>query len=159
MKTKILTMLMLLSFASASWAQSATQQLVVWLKDGSKVHYQLSDEPKTTFENGALFLSTNSVSVSYPIENLLYYTYEGDMVPLGVDHLQPGEVRVSQGDDAMSFRGLRAGTPISVYSIDGKLLSTQKSGHDTVTNVSFVSLPAGTYIIKVNNQTIKFRKK
>ena len=160
MKKKLLTLFLLTATTVGMWAQGSSEQtLVVWLKDGTQVRYLLSDEPKTTFDNGALFLNTSKVSISYPIENVLRYTYEGDMPSVGIDQLKPGEVRVYQSEDAVTFKGLKDGTPISVYSLDGKLLSTHTARQGAATDIPLTALPAGTYILKVKDQTIKFHKK
>lgn len=141
-------------------ADDSEQKLVIWLKDGTQVRHLLSDEPQTTFDNGALYLNTNRVSISYPIENVLRYTYEGDMDrPTAIDQLKPGEVRVYQKEDIVTFQGLKDGTPIDVYAIDGKLLGSYTAREDATTDILLTDLPAGTYIVKVKDQNIKFHKK
>ena len=161
MKAKqILLTLLLAMSASGLWAEgNGEQTLVVWLKNGSQVRYLLSDEPKTTFEDGVLYLNTNKVSISYHLSNVLRYTFEGDMPSVGIDQLRPGEVLVSQSDNAVTFKGLADGTPVQVYSVDGKLLGTQTARKGAVTEVSLAAMPTGTYILKVKDQTIKFYKK
>lgn len=160
MKTrKILMTLLLAASATGAWAQDdAEQTLVVWLKDGSQVRYLLADEPKTTFEDGVLYLNTNKVSISYLLQNVLRYTFEG-IPSVGIGQLRPGEVQVYQTEEAVNFKGLSDGTPVYVYSTDGKLLGTQTARKGETTEVSLNGLPAGTYILKVKDQTLKFYKK
>jgi hypothetical protein len=52
------------------------------------------------------------------------------------------------------FNGIAKGTPISVYSLDGRLISKQLSSADKA-EVPLSSLPKGTYIISVENNKIK----
>lgn len=155
---RFLFTLLLLALTAGAWADTQ-QTLVVWLKNGSQVRYLLSDEPKTTFENGVLHLKTNKVSVSYQLQNVLRYTYEGDWLTDGIDQPRPGEVLVSQTENAVTFKGLADGTPVQVYSVDGVLLSTQTARKGITTEVSLAAMPAGTYILKVKEQTLKFHKK
>ena len=67
MKAKILLLLTILFLPAVGQAQTgseSTQQLVVWLNDGTKVYHDLADEPVTTFENGALYINSAKVSIS-----------------------------------------------------------------------------------------------
>lgn len=161
MKTKRLCMTMLfLAATMMSMAQdNSAQTLVVWLADGTKVRHLLTDEPKTTFQNGALYLSTIRMSISYPLERVLRYTYEGNYNPVGISQLRSGEVRMWQTDDAVKFEGLEPGTPVEVYGSDGVLQNRQTAQSGIATVASLTGLPAGVYIIKIKDQTIKFLKK
>lgn len=165
MKAKILllltlTILFLPAVGLAQTGSESTQQLVVWLNDGTKVYHDLADEPVTTFENGALYINSAKVSISYPIERVLRYTYEGVMTSISSPTVRSGEIHFSQGEDEMKFDGIPAGTRLEVYSSDGRLLSVQyapESGHTAV--VSLKSFPAGTYILKAGDASYKFLKK
>ena len=154
-----LTLMMALT-ATVSWAQGAvTQQLVVWLKNGQKVVHALADKPETRFNAGYLMLSTSHVSVSYPLTDVLRYTYEGNIPVVGVPTLKPGEMRVQQNDNAMAFDGLEDGTCVEVFSLDGKKLATQTARSGLKTIVSLQRHPAGTYLVKVGDATYKFVKR
>ena len=45
----------------------AETNLVVWKKDGNKVAFALSEEPKVTFSENSLMINTSTVSVSYDL--------------------------------------------------------------------------------------------
>ena len=157
---KILFLLMALALLPAvARADDAAQQLVVWLKNGQKIRHDLADKPETRFNAGYLMLSTSKVSVSYPLTDVLRYTYEGAMPPVGVPTVKPGEIRVSQNNNALAFDGLPDGTCVEVYSLDGKKLSTQKAHTGQKTLISLQRHPAGTYLVKVGDATYKFVKR
>lgn len=157
---KLFTMMLLTLMATGAWAQSEMDQhLVVWLTDGTKVTHDLSDQPETTFQDGSLFLNTDKVSVSYPLEKVLRYTYEGSFPDVGVQPIKSGEMRFLQGADEMCFDGLPAGTPLQLYAPDGKLLSTQRAAKGQTAVVSLKGMPQGTYIVKTGDATYKFLKK
>ena len=59
----------------------------------------------------------------------------------------------------MSFDGLPEGTRIELYSLDGKMLSTQQASSGKTAVVSLAAQPAGIYIVKVNDATYKFMKR
>lgn len=166
----LFTMKKLLSFLCvlllAAGAQAATvrsqadpQRLVVWLTDGSKVYHDLADEPTTTFADGSLLLTTAKTSISYPLDKVLRYTYEGVYSSISAPTLQPGEVFFSQEADGMTFAGLPAGTLIQLFSPDGKLLGQQTAAEGQKVEVSANGMPAGTYIVKAGDATYKFLKK
>ena len=142
-----------------TFAQDATQRLVVWQKSGEKVYFDLNEEPETTFEGTQLVIKTNTTTVYYQLENVLRYTYEGTMTAIEGPKLKPGEVRFMQGSDQMAFDGLPDGTTLEVYSLDGKKIFTKQALGGQRTVLSLASHPAGTYIVKVGDATYKFLKR
>ena len=157
---KILFLLMALVLQPmVARADDAAQQLVVWLKNGQKIRHDLADKPETRFNAGYLMLSTSKVSVSYPLTDVLRYTFEGDIPVVSVPSVKPGEIRVSQNDNAMLFDGLPDGTSVEVFTLDGKKLSAQTARKGQKTLVSLQRHPAGTYLVKVGDATYKFMKR
>jgi hypothetical protein len=134
-------------------------RLVVWLKSGEKVVYELAEAPVTTFSGSQLIIRTNKVSAQYERNKVQRYTYE-DVVYLGID-LQPGErrVQVNQEGDEITFRGLPAGTTASVYSLDGLLVGQVKATDSQPLTISLQNRPNGVYIVKAGTETIKVMKK
>ena len=132
--------------------------LVVWLRSGEKVVYELAESPVTKFTGWQLVISTNNVTVPYDRSSVLRYTYEG-VVYQGID-LQPGERRVQVSHDASSvtFRGLQDGAPVSVYAVNGTLLEQLKATGGQPMTVSLQNRPTGVYIIKAGTETIKLTR-
>jgi len=160
MRHKLLVSLFALLACMDVLAQNnATQRLVVWQKSGEKIYFDLTDEPKTTFENGQLVIKTSKTTVFYLLENVLRYTYEGEIPIVDGLKLNPGEVHFMQGKDNMSFDGLADGTIIEVFSLDGKKLQSQTARGGQRTVVSLSSQPVGTYVVKVGDATYKFLKR
>ena len=159
MKRQLLTTFVLIFVSMMTFAQDATQRLVVWQKSGEKVYFDLNEEPETTFEGTQLVIKTNTTTVYYQLENVLRYTYEGTMTAIEGKKLRPGEVIFRQGSDQMAFDGLADGTRIDVYALDGKLLKTMKSLGGQQTVISLAGQPAGTYIVKIGDATYKFLKR
>ena len=161
MKLKYLILAFLLTFgAPALMAEDeGSQQLVVWLKNGQKIRHDLADKPETRFNAGYLMLSTSKVSVSYPLTDVLRYTFEGNIPVVSVPSVKPGEIRVMQNDNAMAFEGLPDGTRLEVFTLDGKKLQTLTARNGQRTLVSLQGQPAGTYLVKVGETTYKFMKR
>ena len=159
MKQRLLILFMsLIAVASGTWADTQ-QRLIVWLKNGQKVYFDLVEEPETTFENGKLAIKTTKSTVYYQLENVLRYTYDGDITDVVGPKLRPNEIRFMQGKDQMAFDGLADGTVLEIYSLDGMKLGTMQAKGGERTTISFTNRPAGTYIVKVGNASYKFLKK
>ena len=73
----------------------AEMQLVVWAKDGSKVAFALNEEPKVTFNENNMMINSNTVSVSYNLQDMAKFTYE-DSEAQGIRNLE--------NDKASSFK-------------------------------------------------------
>ena len=157
-------------FPSSLWAQEdpSQQRLVVWLKSGEKVTYQLDKMPRTTFVGTQLNIATNSgASVSYPLSAVLRYTYEG--IIDGVEGAPVCQnVRISTNGDAVTFENLPDGSEVQLYNAAGILLHSAKvtpagsvgSGASSApVTISIADRPTGVYIVKAARQTIKLLKK
>jgi hypothetical protein len=133
-------------------------RLVVWLRTGEKVVYELADAPVTTFEGGQLIIRTNNVTVPYDRRNVLRYTYE-DLFT-GID-LQNDEhlVQINREGDEVSFRGLPKGSTASIYTVSGQLVGQEKVPDNQSLTISLKDRPTGLYIIKAATETIKVLKK
>ena len=161
MKQRLLFLFILFGFAvSSTMAQrDVTQRLVVWLKGGQKVYQDLADQPETTFGEGKLWLKTDKVSVSYPLTDVLRYTFEGTTTAIETPSTRPGEIRFLQGSDSMAFDGLPEGASLALYTLDGKQLSTVKARGGQRTVISLSNYPSGVYIVKMGDAAFKFVKR
>ena len=158
MRTRLLLALFFLIMTAGAWADTQ-QRLIVWMKDGQKVYYDLAEEPETTFEDGKLAIKTTKTTVYYQLENVLRYTYDGDITDVVGPKLRPNEIRFMQGKDQMAFDGLADGTVLEIYSLDGMKLGTMQAKGGERTTISFTNRPAGTYIVKVGEASYKFLKR
>ena len=150
--------MLLLAATVSSLADS--QRLVVWQKSGQKVYFDLNEEPETTFEDGNLVIRSSRTTVSYPLTNVLRYTYEGGTITdVGDVKMRPGEVRFLQNAEQMAFDGLQDGTILEVYTLDGVKIKTVKAQGGQRTVVSLADQAAGTYIVKAGEATYKFMKR
>lgn len=157
MKQRLILFLLSL-FALGAWAQQTGPRLVVWQKNGEKVYFQLDDLPETTFEDGLLVIKCQGqAAVQYQLENVLRYTYEN--VVSAID-LQPNErsVMLNRQGDTVTLQNLPAGTIARLYAANGALLETAEANSGQPLTLSVSQRPAGVYLVKVGNQTIKLLK-
>ena len=134
-------------------------KLVVWLKSGNKVTYELADAPVTTFSGSQLIIRTNKVTISYERKNVLRYTYE-DVVTKGIE-LMPGErrVEINRDGDEIVFRGLQVGGTASIYAVNGTLIEQCEVTDSRPLTISLKNRPNGVYIVKAGTETIKVMKR
>jgi len=158
MKRKLTLMTLLLMMVVGLWAQNTTQRLVVWQKSGEKVYFDLKETPETTFEDGLLVIRSSKTTVSYQLENILRYTYEG-VNPSSIDLLpSEREVIVAKDGDGVTFRNLRDGSTVSVYSANGMLVEQRTATAGQPFTISIAQRPAGVYVVKAGKETIKLMK-
>ena len=135
------------------------QRLIVWLKSGDKVSYDLADVPVTTFSGSKLIIQTNKVTIPYERKDVLRYTYE-DIEETGID-LSPSErrVEINREGDEITFRGLQVGGIASIYAINGILIEQRKVTDSLPLTISLKNRPNGVYIVKAGTETIKVMKR
>lgn len=157
MKRKMLTFLLLLSNLIAM-ADEPKSRLVVWAKDGTKTYFDLAENPKTTFKDNDLVITCESMTISYPLDQVLRYTYE--LSTTGIENIsQEKTIRIRQHDDALTLENLKPGTVVSLYTVDGKQVSAQTTGSNRLVTISLSGHPAGVYIVKANDVTYKMMKR
>lgn len=137
----------------------AEMQLVVWAKDGSKVAFALSEEPKVTFNENSLMINSNTVSVSYNLQDMAKFTYE-DSEGQGIKNLENDKSSSFKFDGEMLlFPSLKAGSSVFIHSLNGSLVFSRII--ETAGEYSFPlsQLGAGVYMVTVDGLTYKIVKK
>lgn len=149
-----ITILLLTLFFSEN---VCAQRLVIWQKDGTKVSYDLDEQPKTTFTAEDLVITTATATISYPLTKIQRYTYEGGA--LGVQDIKADGISISHVGDNVIVKGLKNGKFVTIYSIDGTQQLAKRSDGSARMTLSLSSLPAGVYVIKADEITYKFLKR
>lgn len=156
MKHLLVFILLLLPFSMVI-AEDTDSRLVVWKTDGSKIVYSLSQQPKTTFTSEGVVITTSTVSVTYPLEQIVKYTYEG--IASGIESVtNDGGVLISQDGYNFRFCNLKENTLVQVYSVNGSLISTHKNEGKQII-ISLGDHTNGVYIIKVGDTSYKVIKR
>ena len=137
---------------------STTPRLIVWKANGSKVYYELNDMPETTFENGNLVIKTKNASVSYPLTEVLRYTYDG-LSTKGVSEARSvNKALVKREPNTVTLANLKKGTEVQLFNSEGTLLDTKVSNGKDHVVVSVAPYPCGVYLVKYESQTLKLIK-
>lgn len=151
--TRIL--LFFLAVFMAQGVMADNEYLAVWKKSGEVVYYDLSEEPVTTYADGNLKITTSSMSVTYPLEEVLKYTYTD--TPTDIVQAKAPSVKVKQGRNSISFTNLKLGSSVNVYGAEGKMLRTQIVKTE-VTVVDLSDFPLGVYMVTANGVTYKLAR-
>ena len=156
-KTIFLTLLLMLATVG-TWAQGDSPQLVVWLKGGEKAYFVLDKLPETSFGDGLLTIKSSSSTVSYLLSNVLRFTYD-NVRPTGIDK-QPSaySVKISERGESITFRNLKSGTVVKLFSLGGVLLEQHTAKESEPLTITLQNYPSGAYIVRAANETIKMLK-
>ncbi len=153
------TMLLFLGLSSLPVMRLYAQDkyLQVLQKDGQVMSFNLKEEPKTTYSEGKLIITTTKTKISYPLEQVHRFTYSDGTN--GIMSTYSMKVTLSDNGEVLTFDGLRPQTSITLYNIAGQLLSITNSDSSPQVKVSVSDLPTGVYIIKVNGVSYKISKR
>lgn len=157
MKRKLTILLSLLLTFSAD-ASEPVKNLAVWTKDGTKVVYSLSENPKITFTETDLLITTNGVEITYSLENMARFVYEKSDAT-GLTDLCTDETPFNFNGEYLLFPSLKANSIVSIYNLNGTLAF--KKGVTTAGEYAFSlsNLGRGVYIVNVNGLTYKIVKR
>lgn len=154
---KLFLLMLLPLFSMVAVADEAINSLVVWAKDGTKVAYALAEKPKLTFTESELVVKTDSIEVTYALEQMSRFTYESGSVT-GITDLRT-DTPFSLINEALVFPALPANSMVSVYSLNGSLVfkKTIRTAGEYAFPLS--GLNTGVYLVNVNAVTYKIIKK
>lgn len=139
-------------------ADEPKTQLVVWVKDGTKVAYALAEKPKVTFTETDLVITTYGVEVNYPLENMARFTYETNDES-AIVNLQTEESPFKINGESLLFPALKANSTVSVYSLNGTQVFRKTIRQNGEYAFPLSNLNAGVYMVNVNGLTYKIIKR
>lgn len=147
----------MLAMAAMAAAQADNRVLKVWQTDGQVLTISLVDEPRTTYSDGNLIITSSKTSVTLPLEKVRRYTYES--AANGIDEAKTVRAAFSLDGETLTLTGLKPATTIHLYNAAGQLLRTIDSGTQSKVVVSVSNLPVGVYVVKANDVTYKITKR
>ncbi len=158
---KRFTFLILLILATAAGATA--QSLLLKTKDGTTITKPLGTVKRITFSNNSLLVNYLSGPVdTYSISTLSKLSFK--MPPTGTSQLElagSAAMKIYPNPASESIHILNSPETdytASVYLMNGVLLfSTHQNSGNRSIDISF--LPAGMYILKINQQAFKFIKR
>lgn len=157
MKRKLTTLLLLFLTFSAIVSEPV-KNLAVWSKDGTKVAYALSENPRITFTETYLLIATNGVEINYALENMERFTYEKSDAT-GLTNLTTNETTFKLSEEYLIFPSLKANSTVSIYNLNGTLVFKKRISIDGEYAFSLSDFKTDVYIVSVNGLTYKIIKR
>lgn len=121
------------------------------------------DHPKLTYSGTKLLITSDKSNFVFEkdeyVDNYYFFTFVHYDDPTAIDDVQADErqVVIRTVGDQLVIRGLEAGTPVMLYSVDGRQLASAKaSGQGDVS----VTIPAADIVVvKAGNNSFKIHTK
>ncbi len=154
MKIKLLLSMFAIFFASQVFANEVTQCVAV-SADGYKTSYVLADiqriEIKATDSKASMTILNKDGVYSSEYQKILFAESATDIEELGISSIFVFPNPVS---NTLYIQGVDDDAALEVYNLTGKSLIKEKG-----TELDVTSINQGTYILRINNQYVKFIKK
>ena len=157
---KILLTFMLFAFAAASFA-NGKDVLSVLMKDGTSVYFLLAEKPYITFQNDEVKIVSDTEEAL--VKRTLVERFEFvDEMPTGIEDVEEEDEQLRANfrlyGDAVYITGLESGCKVTLFAMDGRVVTTSVAPADGCVTLSLNALSSGIYIVKYNETAIKFIK-
>ena len=156
-KTLFLSLAVTLLASMSTLSASAADYVKVSDKDGNNTYFALSEKPTVTFTSTAMVLTAGSQTVEFPLTDFRAFAFEDQ--PTSIESLNgEGNNGVFSFGNSLKGEGLKAGSQVAVYTINGQLV-----GRSTVSQSGTVEIPldgqTGVFVVKSLSKTFKFIRK
>ena len=146
--------LMLLFSATAMSVHAANVEYLTFIVKGTPVVISLKEHPVITYSGNTLHVKTEEKTVEIPVQDV---SGSGFSETAGINKPVVEGTELSAGK--ILFSQLPAGSQVTVYTVDGKAISTVTVGNDQRAVVDLQPLNGGVYVVKSATQTIKITNK
>ncbi len=150
-------MALLLLPASLRAADGNGQLLVLTQTDGNVSKFALSDAPVITYSGNDIVVTCGDAVLQTSMANIEAVTF-GKGEPTAINEMRKEDVVPSFSFNTASFEGLQAGAPITIYSLDGKMMSGAKADVEGKARIDLSDLQKGVYILHTPNKSFKIKK-
>lgn len=157
---KNLTILLLASFLAMPVGIRAADKknaLVVLTKDKAQHQFLLTDKPNVTFEGKNLKVKVAKNTATFALTDVIRFTYK-KVDPTGIDESVAEPAELSFDDGILVISNIKAGTVVSVYTLDGKPVQQMKPARTGTYRLNLSQLPSGVYVVKAGTITYKIAK-
>jgi len=144
-------LLILLALMAGTLSLSA-KSLVLLMTDGTKIYYLLGGEvnPKMTMNDGEVTVNTDK----YVFSNIeRFYISDTDDPLLAIDDAR------AEGSWKDGVFYVKTASAVQVYTVDGRLVDASVAPQGALKAVDTSRLPAGTYVLRVGDKSMKFMKR
>lgn len=147
LKLKVVLFLSLLGCINA-FAQNG---MVLETNDGKTYSYVLADQPRLSFNETQMIITTSDASASFTRSEITNFRFED--VPLDIKEVNSGK------SQKMTYLNgiitVESANTVALYDMSGKLLMNNTAGKGGNVTIDLKSQPKGTYIVKCGGQSLK----
>lgn len=138
--------------------------LVLNETNGTKMEFELTKNPIISVQENTLVIKAGEDELSTMLTDVANYTFEKKLVTTGITTLSNNERAEQTVEPSFSFRnaevsGLKAGTKIFVYNLNGSLVTTTEANAEGKAAINFSSLEKGIYILHTPTKSFKIVNK
>ncbi|MCM1521012.1 MAG: hypothetical protein NC098_09525 [Lachnoclostridium sp.] len=130
--------------------------LKVMLTDDTQSEFVLSDEFKASFTADALHIFTSSKEIDIPKDQVKSFVFSEDG-GAGISDVEVAGQQAQFDGETLTVTGLKAGSVVAVYGVDGRCLSKAEATGEYVINLG--ELTKGVVIVNVNGVSYKINVK
>lgn len=142
-------MLFLTAAFGTMFASAAYRSMSVDLTDGTAVAITLSDDINATFTTSDMIIAGGEQEITIERAKITGFTFSGEV---SLDRITPDTTPAINGSE-MRFDSLPDGSLIQIITSGGAIVNTIEASGSA--SVSLSDLPAGVYIVTVNNISYK----
>ena len=135
-------------------ASEMKTQFVIWAKDGSHVCYALAEKPKVTLSENDLLVSSKGIVVSYPLNNLLRFTFEDETITSLTDIQSEKRFPKLEGE-FLVFPNTDANSVVRIASLNGTIILQKTIQTNGNYSYPISNLKSGIYLVTINNLSYK----
>ena len=152
------TLILILAAGCLFTAKADDRLLHIEQANGQLLSIDLNDRPRTTYSDGNLIITSDKATVTLPLESVKRYYYE-TVSKTAIGSVKAMKATLSKDGEAIALNNLKPGTGIVVYNVAGQAVRRINAGSRSNLVVSVADMPAGVYLIKVNDTTYKITKR
>ena len=130
--------------------------MVLTLTDGTVNRFALTDTPKVTYEGENLVVSTGDEQFTTAFSGISQITFE--QVSTGISEMVGESQKPVFTPGQARFEGLKNHATVSIYTVDGKMLSSVRANEEGTVSIDLSTLPQGIYVLRTPNQSYKIKK-
>lgn len=157
-KNIILAIAATLTAMAAHAGNDTKTALVIELAAGDTATFVLDEQPKLTFSDTSLYITSATYEAEYALNDLHRYSFR-QVQSSGITATEAGrDGNLRQNGGTVTISGMAPGTAVKVYSTGGVAVSSASADSGGRVTVDIAPLPAGVYIVKYGDNTTKIRK-
>lgn len=140
----------------SSWAEDINA-MMLHLASGKQVVCLLDEKPVVTFRGEELALTTHMNEVCYQSTDVLKFTYLY-VDPDGIGRIEASQCMITLQGKTLKAIGLEADSKISVYSVDGILITSAEADKKGSANIALPEQKGKVYVVKTSVANFKITR-